>query len=60
MLRVGEYDFFPSNPKEGVKPYKGQVKCTLVEALRLCPGCLALRGGRSIVLPFHDQGIRRE
>jgi len=31
------------------------VKCTLVQALRLCTGCTALRGSRGIVLLFHDQ-----
>jgi hypothetical protein len=35
------------------------VKCTLVQALRLCTGCTAHRGGRGIALPFLDHGTRR-
>jgi hypothetical protein len=42
--------------KEG-KMYK--VKCTLVQALRLCRGCTAHRGSRDIALPFLDHGTRR-
>ena len=38
---------------------KGKVKCTLVQALRLCTGRTAHRGSRGIVLPFHDHGTRR-
>ena len=34
---------------------KGKVKCTLVQALRLCTGRTAHRGGRGIALLFHDQ-----
>ena len=37
--------------KEQVK----QVKCTLVQALRLCTGCTAHRGSRGIALLFHDK-----
>ena len=37
----------------------GKVKCTLVQALRLCTGRTALRGSRGIALPFHDHGTRR-
>jgi hypothetical protein len=36
---------------------KVKVKCTLVQALRLCTGCTAHRGSRGITLPFHDHGI---
>ena len=36
---------------------KVNVKCTLVEALRLCTGRTAHRGRRA--LPFHDHGTRR-
>ena len=36
-----------------------EVKCTLVQALRLCTGCTAHRGIRGIALPFHDHGTRR-
>ena len=32
-----------------------KVKCTLVQALRLCTGCTAHRGSRGIALLFHDQ-----
>ena len=33
-----------------------KVKCTLVQALRLCTD---LTGSRGIALPFHDHGTRR-
>ena len=36
-----------------------RVKCTLVQALRLCTGRTAYRGSRGIALPFHDHGTRR-
>ena len=35
------------------------VKCTLVQALRLCTDRTAHRGSRGIALPFHDHGTRR-
>ena len=35
------------------------VKCTLVQALRVCTGRTAHRGSRGIALPFHDHGTRR-
>ena len=38
---------------------KGNVKVTLVQALRLCTGRTAHRGSRGIALPFHDHGTRR-
>jgi hypothetical protein len=38
---------------------KKRVKCTLVQALRLCTGRTAHRGSRGIALPFHDHGTRR-
>jgi len=38
---------------------KKKVKCTLVQALRLCTGCTAHRGSRGIALLFHDHGTRR-
>jgi len=38
---------------------EGRVKCTLVEALRLCTGCMAHRGSRGIALLFLDHGTRR-
>ena len=36
-----------------------KVKCTLVQALRLCTGRTTHRGSRGIALPFHDHGTRR-
>ena len=33
------------------------VKCTLVQALRLCTGRTAHRGSTGIALLFHDHGI---
>jgi len=38
-------------------PYRSanKVKCTLVQALRLCTGRTAHRGSRGIALLFHDQ-----
>jgi len=38
---------------------KVQVKCTLVQALRLCTGPTAHRGSRGIALLFLDHGTRR-
>ena len=35
------------------------VKCTLVEALRLCTSRTSHRGTRGIALLFHDHGIRK-
>ena len=45
-------------------PYAGgkvkvKVKCTLVQALRLCTGRTAHRGSRGIALLFLDHGTRR-
>ena len=36
-----------------------KVKCTLVQALRLCTVRMAHRGSRGIALPSHDHGTRR-
>jgi len=36
-----------------------KVKCTLVQALRLCTGRMAHRGSRGIALLFHDHSTRR-
>jgi hypothetical protein len=36
-----------------------QIKCTLVQALRLCTGRMAHRRSRGIALPFLDHGTRR-
>jgi len=38
---------------------KKKVKCTLVQALRLCTGRTAHRESRGIALLFHDHGTRR-
>ena len=38
---------------------KVKVKCTLVQALRLCTGRTAHRGSRGIALLFLDHGTRR-
>ena len=38
---------------------KKKVKCTLVQALRLCTGRMAHRGSRGIALLFHDHCTRR-
>jgi len=45
-----------SNP--GPFLFSKKVKCTLVQALRLCTGCTAHRGSRGISLLFHDHGTR--
>ena len=44
---------------EWVEKWKGKVKCTLVQALRLCTGHTAPRGRRGIALLFLDHGTRR-
>ena len=38
---------------------KVNVKCTPVQALRLCTGRTAHGVSRGIALPFHDRGTRR-
>ena len=38
---------------------KVKVKCTLVQALRLCTGHTAHRGSRGIAILFLDHGTRR-
>jgi hypothetical protein len=45
--------------REGNHEIRQKVKCTLVQALRLCTGHTAHRGSRGIALPFLDHGIRR-
>ena len=42
-----------------LKHKKVKVKCTLVQALRLCTGRTVHRGSRGIALLFHDHGTRR-
>ena len=39
--------------------FKVKVKCTLVQALRLCAGRTAHRGSRGVALLFLDHGTRR-
>jgi len=47
----------PIYPITGIKKVK--VKCTQVQALRLCTSRTAHRGSRGTTLPFHDHGARR-
>ena len=47
------------SPPPGFDPWTVQpVKCTLVQALRLCTGHTAHGGSRGIALPFLDHGTR--
>jgi len=39
--------------------YGKKVKCTLVQALKLCTGRTAHRGSRGIALLFHDHSTRK-
>ena len=52
-----------SLPGQATRPYMPEdgkkVKCTLVQALRLCTGRTVHRGSRGIALLFHDIGTRR-
>ena len=50
------FTFYSSN---NIDIFHKKVKCTLVQALRLCTGHTGHRGSRSIALPFHDHGTRR-
>jgi len=43
-----------------IRVIKVKVKCTLVQALRLCTGRAAHRGSRGIAVLFQDHGTRRE
>ena len=47
-----------THPEHAIR-CKIKVKCTLVQALRLCTGRTAHRGSRGIALPFLDHGTRR-
>jgi len=38
---------------------KVKVKCTLVQALRLCTGCTDHKGSRGVAVLFLDHGTRR-
>jgi len=46
-------------PAGGLVGQCRKVKCTLVQALRLCTGRTAHRGSRGMAVPFHDHGTRR-
>jgi hypothetical protein len=48
-----------SQPYAKVYIQSKRVKCTLVQALRLCTGCMAHTGSRGIALLFHGHGTRR-
>jgi len=55
ILRTGtNVRFRNTDPEQKVK-----IKCTLVQALRLCTGRTPHRGSRGIALLFHDHGTRR-
>ena len=47
----------PSSGSLQVVKGKAEVKCTLVQALRLCTGRTAHRGIKGIALPFLDHGL---
>ena len=49
----------PTKHISGTNSKMVKVKCTLVQALRLCTGCTAHRGSRGIALLFHDHRTRR-
>jgi len=51
-----EYDMIDGKT---VQIYKVKLKCTLVQALRLCTGRTAHRGSTGIALLIHDHGTRR-
>jgi len=48
-----------SEDEQRLVPYIKKVKCTLVQALRLCTGCTVHRGSRGIALLFLDHGTTR-
>jgi hypothetical protein len=55
ILRTGtNVQFRNTDPEQKVK-----VKCTPVQALKLCTGRTPHRGNRGIALLFHDHGTRR-
>jgi hypothetical protein len=56
-LKLFSIYFFSIFPKKIVKV---KLKCTLVQALRLCTGRTAHMGSRGIALLFYDHGTRRE
>ena len=56
LVKIATFQMFIVLPSSGSKK---KVKCTLVQALRLCTGRTAYRGSRGIALHFHDHGNRR-
>jgi hypothetical protein len=61
-VHVPHFSLLPSLlllPQHTVAKTISVVKCTLVQALRLCTGRTAHRGNRGIALYFHDHGTRR-
>jgi hypothetical protein len=48
--------FYPVNT---ICTGKKEVKCTLIQAFKLCTGRTAHRGSRGIALLFHDHGTRK-
>jgi hypothetical protein len=63
MRSSGTYnycEYIRGTSLSGYNLFKGKVKCTLDDVLRLCTGRTAHRGSRGIALPFHDRGTRRE
>jgi hypothetical protein len=62
MTKRGHHSSGHTNISENVLgPFNliGQVKRTLVQALRLCTGLTVHKRSRGIALPFHDHGNRR-
>ena len=55
MINADEPRFKPTH----VSLVKGKVKCTLIQALRLCTGRTTHRGSRGIALLFLDHVTRR-
>jgi hypothetical protein len=53
------YCYIVDRTAQPVLYWIGKVKCTLVQALKLCTGRTAHRGSRGIDLPFLDHGTRR-
>jgi len=58
-LEETERCLFRDNIQQCTGEAKVKVKCTFVQALRLCTGSTAHRGSRGKALPFLDHGTRR-
>ena len=56
-LHISCQDTRVSSCKPSDLAMKGKVKCTLVQAIRLCTGRTAHRGSSGIALPIHDQTL---